>query len=207
MLTVLASLLLVPAMAATPVEGKDYTRLAAPQPTTDPKKVMVTEFFSYQCPHCFSFSKPFAEWVRKVPADVMVERVPVSFGRPAWESTVRAYLVLNSMNVVSKVDDALFEAIHVKHLRLDMEQELFGWIATTGIDAKDFRTQYRSFGIETMFKSAEARTRAHQIPGIPAIVIDGRYLVSIMDNRPFGPQLAVVNELISKARKEKPGKP
>ena len=35
-----------------PVENKDYTRLATPQPQGVPGKVEVLEFFSYACPHC-----------------------------------------------------------------------------------------------------------------------------------------------------------
>ncbi len=207
LLAAVAVVLLSPAMAAAPVEGKDYVRLAAPQPTTDSHKVVITEFFSYQCPHCYAFSKPFANWTRNLPADVLVERVPVVFGRPTWEPVARAYLVLNSMKALDKVDDALFEAIHRKGLHLDTEQALFSWIATTGIDARTFAAQYHSFGIDTLFKGSEMRTRAHQIPGVPTLVIDGRYLKTIEENGDYQGQLAVVNELIARARKEKPRKP
>ena len=40
---------------AQPVEGVDYIAVSPPQPTNDPSRIVVTEFFSYQCPHCFAF--------------------------------------------------------------------------------------------------------------------------------------------------------
>lgn len=203
----LLSAWLAPAMAAAPVEGKDYVRLTTPPAAVAQPKVVVTEFFSYQCPHCYSFAKPFAAWQRKLPADVIVERVPVSFGRPQWEPAARAYLTLAQMKVLPKTDDALFDAIHRQGIRLDTDAAVIRWAGTQGIDGKDFEAQYRSFGVATQMKSADLKSRNFQIPSIPAVVVDGRYLVSIVDNGSFNSQLAVVDELIDRARKEKPRKP
>jgi len=198
---------LAPAMAAAPVEGKDYVRLTTPPSAVDQQKVVVTEFFSYQCPHCYSFAKPFAAWQRSLPADVVVERVPVAFGRPTWEPAARAYLTLSQMKLLAKTDDALFDAIHRQGIRLDTDDAMIRWAGTQGINGKDFEAQYRSFGVATQLKSADLKSRNFQIPSIPAIVVDGRYLVAIVDNGGFKAQLAVVDELINRARKEKPRKP
>jgi protein dithiol oxidoreductase (disulfide-forming) len=198
---------LAPAMAAAPVEGKDYVRLNTPPGSGDQQKVVVTEFFSYQCPHCYSFAKPFAAWQRSLPADVTIERVPVAFGRPTWEPSARAYLTLSQMKLLAKTDDALFDAIHRQRIPLDTDDAMIRWMGTQGINAKDFQATYRSFGVATQMKSADLKSRTLQIPSIPAIVVDGRYLVAIVDNGGFKEQLAVVDELINRARKEKPRKP
>jgi protein dithiol oxidoreductase (disulfide-forming) len=195
------------AMAAAPVEGKDYVRLSTPPTAADQQQIVVTEFFSYQCPHCYSFSKPFAAWQRSLPADVTVERVPVAFGRAAWEPSARAYLALSQMKVLDRTDDALFDAIHRQGIRLDNDAAMIRWAGTQGISAKDFEAQYRSFGVATKMKSADLKSRAFQIPSIPAIVVDGRYLVTVVDNGGFSGQLAVVSELVNLARKERPRKP
>jgi thiol:disulfide interchange protein DsbA len=194
------------AHAAAPVEGKDYTRIELAQPTTDPKKVVVTEFFSYQCPHCYSFAKPLEAWMRAQPADVLVERVPVSLGRPAWETAARSFLVFNAMQAGTRMDDAIFDAIHRQRLRLDTEQAVTQWAGTQQLDAKQFSALYRSFGIDSQYKSGEAKARALKVPSIPAIVIDNRYLVAIVDSGSFQPQFAVINELIARARREKGAK-
>lgn len=191
------------ASAAAPVEGKDYTRINPAQPTIDPQKIVITEFFSYQCPHCYSFAKPLAAWVRTLPADLRFERTPVSFGRAQWEPVARAYLALKSMNQITRLDDAIFDAIHRQHLPLATEQAVVQWVGTQGIDSKAFASQYRSFTVETQLKASDMSTRALQIPSIPCIVIDGRYLVAIEDNGGFQGQLGVVNALIAKVRTER----
>lgn len=192
--------------AAAAVEGRDYQRLSLAQPTTDPKKVVVTEFFSYQCPHCYSFAPSFEAWSRKVAPDVLVERVPVAFGRKPWEVASRAFLVFASMKVLPRLDAAIFDAIHRQGVRLDNEEMLTRWVGTQGVDVKEFASLYRSFGLDTQFKAAEARVRGHLLPSVPAVVVDGRYLVAISDNGNFPGQLAVVDELIAKARREKGAK-
>lgn len=206
LLGLLVSLGMLQALAAAPIAGRDYIRLEQVQPTSDPKKIVVTEFFSYQCPHCYSFSQPFAAWTRTQPADVLVERVGISVGHPAWEPAARAWWVFNAMNAVVKLDDRLFDAIHRQRLNLGTEKELTQWVGTQGVDATQFASLYRSFGVDTLYRNAEAKSRSYRVPSIPAIAVDGRYLVAIRDGTDFRPQLAVVDELIAMARKEKGGK-
>jgi protein dithiol oxidoreductase (disulfide-forming) len=194
------------ALAAAPVEGRDYIRLEQVQPTSDPKKVVVTEFFSYQCPHCYSFSQPFAAWTRALPADVLVERVAITVGHQTWEPAARAWWVFNAMNVVPKLDGPLFDSIHRQRLSLGTEKELGKWVGAQGVDAAQFASLFNSFGVDAQYRNAEAKSRSYRVPGIPAIAVDGRYLVSIEDGRDFRPQLAVVSELIAMARKQKGGK-
>jgi len=189
--------------AAAPVEGRDYTTLNPPQPTTDSGHLMVTEFFSYQCPHCAAFSQPFAAWTRTLPADVRVERVAVSIGHPTWEPAARAYQALLAMKVLDKVDTPFFQAIHAQGLRLDTEQQITAWLATRGIDVQAFTAMYHSFGADAQFRVAETRARDHRVPSIPVLVIDGRYMVAIEDNGRFSDQLAKAGELIVKARQQR----
>ena len=64
------------AQGTGPVEGKDFTRVDAPQPPAVPGKVEVLEFFSYACPHCSSFEPMLETWAKQLPADVSLRRVP-----------------------------------------------------------------------------------------------------------------------------------
>ncbi len=73
------------AAAPAPAPGRDYQLVDPPQPTTDPARVVVTEYFSYMCPHCASFAPTFSAWTKTQPADVRVERVAISLGHARWE--------------------------------------------------------------------------------------------------------------------------
>lgn len=193
--------------AAAPVAGKDYTEITPAQPTTDARRVVVTEFFSYGCPHCAAFAPAFAAWKKSLPADVLVERVPVSLGYQQWQPLARTYVTLVALKNIDKVDDKIFAAIHQQGVRLETEEQITRWLGTQGIDAKAFTGMYRSFGVDTQYKAGEARSREHRIPSIPTLVIDGRYLIAIEDmgtsrEAHFKAQLAVANALIARAKQQ-----
>jgi protein dithiol oxidoreductase (disulfide-forming) len=215
------TLLLLPALlgwallaqAAAPVEGRDYQKVDPVQLTGFPAQVVVTEYFSWKCPHCALFAPTFDAWVKALPPDVRVERVAVALGRATWEPAARAHLVLMSMNAVQKVDAALFAAIHQQGMQMEHPAEIGGWLGKQGVDATAFMKMYSSSGIDMQYRAADAKARNHRVGGIPTLVIDGRYRVAIEDigqgREPhFRKQLAMVNELIGMARKLRvPAKP
>ena len=47
-------------------EGKDYVRLATPQPTENSKKIEVIEFFWYGCPHCNDLHPHLKSWLENL---------------------------------------------------------------------------------------------------------------------------------------------
>src|SRR5438034_7584025 len=67
------------ATAASPVSGSDYRTLEKAQQTDSGKKVEVTEFFWYACPHCNAFDPALTEWVKKQGDNIAFKRVPVAF--------------------------------------------------------------------------------------------------------------------------------
>jgi len=201
----IAALLSVPALAA-PVAGKDYEEIKPPQETSDPSKIVVTEFFSYQCPHCFRFAKPYAAWAAKLPSDVKSERVAVSIGHEAWVPAAQAFFALSAMKKVPAIDDALFSAIHRQQLRLDTEAALTDWVRRQGIDPAEFTRAYRSFSVKLNMKRADDLSRSYRLPSVPTLAIDGRYLVPISDDGNFNDQLDIVNALIDQARQARKGK-
>lgn len=201
----IAALLSVPALAA-PVAGKDYEEIKPPQETSDPSKIVVTEFFSYQCPHCFRFAKPYEAWTAKLPSDVKSERVAVSIGHEAWVPAAQAFFALSAMKKVPAIDDALFGAIHRQQLRLDTEAALTDWVRRQGIDQAAFTQAYRSFSVKLNMKRADDLSRSYRLPSVPTLAIDGRYLVPISDDGNFNDQLEIVNALIDQARQARKGK-
>ena len=201
----IAALLSVPALAA-PVAGKDYEEIKPPQETSDPSKIVVTEFFSYQCPHCFRFAKPYEAWAAKLPSDVKSERVAVSIGHEAWVPAAQAFFALSAMKKVPSIDDALFGAIHRQQLRLDTEAALTDWVRGQGIDPAAFTQAYRSFSVKLNMKRADDLSRSYRLPSVPTLAIDGRYLVPISDDGNFNDQLDIVNALIDQARQARKGK-
>jgi protein dithiol oxidoreductase (disulfide-forming) len=203
---VLLAALAFPAVAAVdPVEGRDYQRINPPVPTSDPAKIVVTQFFSYQCPHCFKFEKPHAAWAATLPADVKAERAAVSIGHAGWVPAARAFYALSAMQKVPAIDDAFFGAIHRQRLGLTDDAGIAAWIAKQGIDRAEFEKMSGSFGVQLQMRRAEELSRKVRLPSVPALLVEGRYLVPVSDDGDFRDQLAVVDALIARVRRERAG--
>src|SRR5471030_1490220 len=66
------------ASPSDPKNGVEYETLATPQPTDAGKKVEVTEFFAYYCPHCNALEPQLSAWVKKQGDNIVFKRVHVS---------------------------------------------------------------------------------------------------------------------------------
>ena len=199
LLSVLSVLWLNLATAA-PLAGHDYTVIEPPQPTGNKAKIVVTEIFSYQCPHCYSFSKPFEQWAKSLPEDVLVERKAVAIGHAAWEPMAQTYYALKAMKVLDSVDQQLFTAIHKDRIPLISQQGIADWLGKQNIDVAQFDKAYNSFGVVSQVKQAEKFAGQCKIPSIPALVINGQYLISLRDDGDYSDQLAIASELIAMVR-------
>jgi thiol:disulfide interchange protein DsbA len=184
--------------SAALVEGTDYVVLKPAQPTSDPNKIVVTEFFSYQCPHCYQFFPIVNAWVAKLPPDVAFERIPVSFGHPNWASIGQAYYALLAMDKLdAKLDAAIFNAIHAQNQKLGDMSSITDFLVKQGINGQEFVSVYNSFGVMNKMRSAEQAVPAYGVEGVPTLIIDGKYKVLGNDHEK---QLAAANELISMVR-------
>lgn len=191
----------VPAIAQT--AGKDYTPISPAQPTDDPAKIEVLEFFSYGCPHCSDFHPVISAWAAKLPGDVVFRRVPVSFGRAAWANAARLYYTLEATGELARLDGEVFKAIHSDRINLFEEKAILEWVAKKGVDQKKFTEAFNSFGVMSKVKRGDQLAQAYKIQGVPSVAVDGKYLVGGKD---FSDVLAITDKLVAKVRSEKPGK-
>lgn len=186
-----------------PQAGRDYVEIVPNQPTSDAKRVVVTEFFSYACPHCASFDPALAAWAKKLPADVLFERVAVVVGREVWRTPARLYYALSSIGKAEELSPAVFRAIHMERADWRTDADVAAWVADHGVDRAQFTAAFNSFGTRSFVARADQVAAAHQIRGVPTVVVDGKYAMQIDDRVDFAPQLALVDGLIAKARAEK----
>ena len=159
------------------VPGRDFRVLDRPQPTASGKNVEVIEFFYYGCPHCSNLQGPLETWLKRKPADVEFKRQPVVFD-DAWLPLTRAYYAIEAMKLTDTLHQQVFAAIHGQNLRLNNTKVLFDWIATKGVERQKFADTYNSFSVSARANGAKEITRKFDIPGTPAIVVDGRYLTA-----------------------------
>jgi thiol:disulfide interchange protein DsbA len=207
------SLCLLPAAAgAQLVPGKDYRLINPAQPTESGAKIEVSEFFWYGCPHCNALQPPLQAWLKKKPADVEFRRIPAVF-QDSWVPLTRAYYALEAMALADKLHYEVFNAVHVQRLRLQDPKTLFDWVAGKGVDRQKFADTYASFAVSGRTQRSIDLTRSYDIPGTPAIVVDGRYLTApSMTVKPDGSvdydrYFQVLDQVIALARKNRGSKP
>ena len=165
--------------AATPdaVEGKQYTLLSPPQTPETQGKIEVIEFFSYGCPHCYHFHPLIDAWAAKLPPNVTLVRVPVSFGRAQWGQLVRTFYTLQALGELKRLDGAFFDAIHKDQRPLFDEESITAWAASKGIDAAKFRETFESPAVTAKALHANDMSTSYQVDGVPKMVVGGKYIV------------------------------
>lgn len=202
----LISFLFVASIQAQSLDRLRYAEINPPQPTSDQNKIVVTEFFSYQCPHCYSLDPVLAAWVNNLPDDVLFERVAISNGYQQWAPIAQAFHALKAMGELEALHTAIFRGIHLDGQRLYDRSSIVEWVQGQGVDADEFSDMYDSFSVGTAVRSGDRRAMAHRVDSVPTLAIEGRYRVAIGDNgsvEHFEQQLAAVSELIDMIRVEK----
>jgi thiol:disulfide interchange protein DsbA len=201
-----------------PVVGREYTVISPAQPTDSGKKIEVLEFFWYGCPHCYRFEPSLKAWLKRKPSDVEFRALPGTFGAPSWEPLTRTYYALDAMGLVSKYHDAIFSAIHEEkdaakqRAMVNDPGAIADWLAAKGVDKQKFLDAFKSFAVNNRTKRSEELTRTFDVPGTPALAIDGKYLIS--PSNFSNPDNSVnyerffhaVDQLIAQARKDRAGK-
>ena len=195
----------MPATAQTPAvqEGRDYKLVSPAQPTEAAGKIEVLEFFSYACSHCADFDPALNVWAKAAPKDVVLRRVPVTFGRDQWVPLAKLYYTLEAAGELPRLHGKVFEAIHKDNLKLMDENTQFDWVEKQGVDRKKYTEIYKSFSVQSKVARAQQVAAAYKIQGVPSIAVDGKYLVITPSGGTHAQLLAHTDQLITRARAER----
>ena len=185
-------------------EGKDYRELDKRAPVeTPPGKIEVVEFFWYSCPHCHNFEPKLVEWSKRLPADVVLRRVPVAF-RDDFVPQQRLFYALEAMGKLDALHAKVFHAIHVERQPTNREDAILAFVEKNGVDRAQFQSLYNSFSVSTKARRATQLQDAYMVDGVPALGVAGRYYTDGELARNMDRALQVVEHLVAEARKAKP---
>jgi thiol:disulfide interchange protein DsbA len=202
LLRALAALLVAASLAPAALAQQTkapFLYINPPIATDAAGKIEVVEFFWYECPHCFDLEPLLERWFPKLGKDVQFKRVPATFN-DRWRLSARVFYALESMGLENKLHKPLMDAIHKDRMRITDERQLSEWLGKQGVDVAKFQSAMKSFAVESRLKRAEQLVRDTRLDGVPALMINGRYLVASQG----GPQLMIdtANALIEQSRKE-----
>lgn len=188
------------------VAGTDYIDIPGGRPF-EPRngKVEVVEVFGYICPFCARFQPLLRAWEKKLPADVRLTFVPAAFG-PQWTPYARAFYVSDSMGLVPKTHDAVYNAIHLAKTlpgegQKPDEQAIGAFYAKYGADPKVFVQAMQSFAIDAKLARAKQFAMDSGVEGTPTLIVNGKYRVRGKD---YPDMLRITDALIAQERATAP---
>lgn len=186
------------------IEGQNYLRLKNPQPVDSGKKTEVLYFFSFGCPHCREFDPELQKWKGAIGPDVDFKRVPVEFGREQWANLGKVWYTLESIGADDKVTSDVFAAIHEQRMPLYQDKVFFDWAVSKGLDRKKVEDTYNSFGVDSKMNRARQLAKNYSVQSVPVVFVDGKFQVSADKVGGHANMPEAINQLIAKARAERP---
>jgi thiol:disulfide interchange protein DsbA len=200
---ILAPLLLATSLqlSAEPSEafkpGVDYDLIDPPQPTADPARVEVMEFFWYGCPHCYHFEPDLNAWLKHKPDAVDFRRQPAVFNEH-WAAHAKAFFTASVLGVLDRLHPEFYDAIQNKKETLESEADLAEFFKANGVAEADFHKAYQSFAVDSEMRQAGGMAAKYGVTGTPALVVNGKYLVSPGKAKSFPRMLEITDVLIGK---------
>lgn len=163
------------------------------------KKPVVTEFFSFYCPHCNSFEPIIQQLKKQLPEGVKLQKNHVSFmGGAMGKPMSKAYATMIALKVEDKMVPVMFNRIHNMNKAPRDEEELRQIFLDEGVDAKKFDAAYKGFAVDSMVRRFDKAFKDSGLSGVPAVVVNNRYLVDAQGINSLDEYFALVNFLLKK---------
>ncbi|EKO3793092.1 thiol:disulfide interchange protein DsbA/DsbL [Vibrio metschnikovii] len=182
------------AHAAQFKEGVHYKVLDLPKAS----QPSVSEYFSFYCPHCYSFEPIIKQLKEQLPAEVRLQKNHVSFmGGNMGKSMSKAYATMLALNVEEQMLPVMFNRIHNQRKAPKNDQELRQIFTDEGIDGAKFDAAFNGFAVDSMVRRFDKQFQDSGLTGVPAVVVNNRYLVQAQSIKTVDEYFELVNFLLT----------
>lgn len=182
------------------VAGTHYKVLSKPFPTEVANgEIEVREYFLYTCPHCFKAEKKIIPWKKGLAENVKFIPTPAIF-RQSQELLARGYYVAKGLGVLDKTHMALFNRFHVEGKPVKTMDQMAAFFKSHGVDNKTFEAANKSPLIINQLKKASQSIIAYQVTGVPAFIVNGKYMTSgtMAQGGGYAKVLQIIDHLVEK---------
>lgn len=186
------------AHAANWEQGVHYQELSEPQPVQTDDGIEVRELFWYGCPHCYSL-EPFLEnWLKNKPDNAAFVLMPGIFHKQS-EFHARAYYTFEALGITDSVHRDFYDEIHQRGNRIYSVDGLATFAGKHGVEAQALRDAFNSFAVDANVRNAKQMFRNYGATGVPTVIVDGRYRVTVSSAGGHEQLLDLINFLVDKA--------
>jgi thiol:disulfide interchange protein DsbA len=150
------------------------------------------------CSHCYTFEPYINSWAKRNAESAKFSRIPVVFGRKAWEIYARASVTAQMMGLGDDAHAALMEKIWKEKAVMRSMEDLAGFYSTFGIDPKAFIATSKSFAVDARMRKEQRLVQNFGIRATPSVVLNGKYRIAGNEAVPsFDVMLDVLDYLIA----------
>lgn len=161
------------------------------------KKPVVTEFFSFYCPHCNSFEPVIQQLKKQLPEGVKLQKNHVSFmGGRMGPSMSKAFATMVALKVEDKMVPVMFNRIHNLRKAPRDDAELRQIFLDEGVDEKKFDSAFKGFAVDSMVRRMDKQFEDSGLTGVPAVIVNNKYLVQAQSIKTMDEYFALVNYLL-----------
>ncbi len=162
------------------------------------KQPVVTEFFSFYCPHCNTFEPVIQQLKSQLPSNAKLLKNHVSFmGGNMGLSMSKAYATMVTLNVEDKMVPVMFNRIHNLRQPPKNDEELRQIFLDEGIDAKKFDAAFNGFAVDSMVRRFDKQFKDSGLSGVPAVIVNNKYLVQPPRGTTMDEYFKLVNHLLT----------
>ncbi|WP_440877783.1 thiol:disulfide interchange protein DsbA/DsbL [Vibrio natriegens] len=160
-------------------------------------KPVVTEFFSFYCPHCNSFEPIIQQLKKQLPEGVKLQKNHVSFmGGSMGPSMSKAFATMVALKVEDKMVPVMFNRIHNLRKAPRDDAELRQIFLDEGVDEKKFDSAFKGFAVDSMVRRMDKQFEDSGLTGVPAVIVNNKYLVQAQSIKTMDEYFALVNYLL-----------
>ena len=165
-------------------EGVHYFKIEQAPGAAVSDTIEVTELFSYACSHCNTFEPYMQSWNKSKAEYIKLNRLPVAFGRRAWELLARGYMASEMMGIAEESHVAMMDAIWKEHKQFRSLDELADFYSQFGVEKDAYIAHFKSFAADSKMRKGQRDVKLFGIKGTPSLVVNRKYRIESNANVP-----------------------
>ena len=118
-----------------------------------------------------------------------------------WTVHARGYFAAEKMGALEQFHSPLFRALHAQQRNIYTRDSLIDFAAEVGLDKKEFARHYDSNETEVKMKQAFLMARDARITGVPAVIVNGKYLITGSSAGSYERIIETIDYLIEQERR------
>jgi thiol-disulfide isomerase/thioredoxin len=152
-----------------------------------PHQILVLDFFSFGCPHCYKLHSHIDQWVAanakrilppfgtpdkkaKTKPYITFQPVPVAF-ESGWDVLSKAYHISHTLKLDKTLNNKIFDIAQNPLLGLNSDAQLRSFFLNNGVKAEDYDKIANSPELQAALKDDQALMQAFKIMEIPTVII------------------------------------